>query len=96
MDAVPRPAGSPVVLSLSALCLVLAASPALAVPMIGLDLAGQGAQLTVDVTDFSNAAPVGVQVVANDVPAGGGGLFGFGFQLLFPAAGLSASTPAAD
>jgi hypothetical protein len=58
----------------------LGAGPALAEPILALDLNGQGPEVTV-----GPGAQVGVAVFASGIPLGsdGLGLFGFGFSLLY-------------
>lgn len=66
----------------------LAAAPALAAPVLEIDLDDQGSQISVQ-----RGAMITLEVLASDIPAGsdGLGLFGFGFSLLFEQTALSVS-----
>jgi hypothetical protein len=69
------------------------AAHGLAVPMLGLDIDGQGAA-----AEIVPGETVTASVLASGIPAGadGNGLFGFGFMLEFDAAGLSITNPVVD
>jgi hypothetical protein len=68
-------------------------SAARAIPMLILDIDGQGAAATI-----APGATVTASVLASEIPAGTDpeGLFGFGFVLEFDAMGLSITTPQVD
>lgn len=70
-------------------------SPAAALPMLVVDVAGQGADCILPACSVGTGQTVTVSVTADGIPTGsdGRGLFGFGFKILYDGSALQASTP---